>query len=311
MFNKCLILGGSGFIGAKLVESLLFKGLSVRTFDRASLESNSLKGKYGKFLECVTGDFLNQDDIDLAMVDCDCCVHLITTTMPQSSNENIQYDVQSNLIGTLGVLDAAVRNKVKKVVFISSGGTVYGTPQYLPIDEKHPTEPISSYGIIKLSIEKYLGLYKALYSLDSVALRLANPYGEGQRIDRAQGVIASFLNKAITSDVVDIWGDGSNIRDYIYIDDAVRAIIAAINYKGLKKVFNIATGVGSSLLDIVDAIQGETKNKLNIRYHPKRIFDVPVNCLDISLARDELLWEPKIPLNEGVGRMYHWMLSET
>ena len=308
MSQKCLVVGGSGFIGSNLVAHLLEHGFSVRVFDRTLPQVvDTQSSRASDVLEFVAGDFLSLDDVNQAMDGCDYCVHLVTTTMPQSSNENMIFDIETNLIGAIGLLNAAVNHKLKKFIFLSSGGTVYGSPEYLPIDENHATNPMSSYGVTKLAIEKYMALYNTLYSLDSVVLRLANPYGEGQRAGGSQGAVAAFINKSITGEVVEIWGDGSIIRDYIYIDDVSEAIISAIESKSSCKVFNIGTGVGSSLLDIIKIIEQQTGLNVKTKHHPTRSFDVPANVLDISLSHKELCWQPKISLSEGVLRTFNWM----
>ena len=141
---------------------------------------------------------------------------LVSTTLPKGSNEDPIYDVQTNLVGTLQILNLMVQRKTSRIIFVSFGGTVYAAPRYLPIDEQHPTEPQVSYGITKLAVEKYVLLFKRLHGVRATILRLANPYGERQRIETAHGVVAASLQRALLRQCVDIWDDGSAIRDYVY-----------------------------------------------------------------------------------------------
>ena len=251
---RCLVLGGAGFIGSHLAEALLLRGDTVRVFDRPNLVlPESLAGARG--LERVDGDFINEDDLAHAVPGCDVVFHLVSTTLPKSSNDNPIYDVDTNVIGTLHLLEVAKQSGVRKIVFISSGGTVYGIPRQIPVPESHATDPLVSYGISKLAIEKYLHLYKVLHGLDYTVLRVANPFGERQRVNAAQGAVAVFLHKALAGETIEIWGDGSVTRDYVYIRDVVNAFVKAMDYEGEPRVFNIGSGEGRSLNDILAAME--------------------------------------------------------
>lgn len=303
---KYLVLGGGGFMGSHLSEALLAGGHDVRIFDRPNLTRfKPLRLDQG--VEWFEGDFINREDVAQAVSGCDVIYHLISTTLPRSSNENPAYDVETNVIGTLHLLEAARRNKIKKVVFVSSGGTVYGVPQKTPIVESHPMEPICSYGISKLAIEKYLNLFHSLHGVDYCVLRLANPFGERQRVSAAQGAVTVFLHKALRNEVIEIWGDGSVVRDYFHVSDAVSALVKAGTYEGETRVFNIGSGVGRSLNEILDAIDALLGNSVKRVYLPARAFDVPVSVLDISRAARLLDWTPQISFSEGLSRTAEWL----
>lgn len=305
---KCLILGGGGFMGSHLSEALAAEGRSVRIFDRPNLPRFELVQQY-KGIEWVEGDFINREDVVQAVSGCDIIYHLISTTLPRSSNENPAYDVETNVIGTLHLLEAARRNKVKKIVFVSSGGTVYGVPQEIPVAESHPTEPICSYGIGKLAIEKYLNLFHLLHGIDYCVLRLANPFGERQRVSMAQGAVTVFLHKALNNETVEIWGDGSVVRDYFHVSDAVSALLKVGTYEGDVRVFNIGSGVGRSVNEILDAIDALLGISVKRAYLPARAFDVPVSVLDISRAAEHLGWTPWLSFSEGLSRTAGWLRS--
>jgi UDP-glucose 4-epimerase len=303
---KCVIFGGGGFIGSALADRLLNDGHAIRIFERPRV------AQYRSFLphekiEWVSGDFSNVHDLKKSVDGTDVVFHLISTSLPKNSNDDPVYDVQSNVIASLQLLRCMVECKVPRIVFISSGGTVYGNPNYLPIDEKHPTNPIVSYGITKLAIEKYLQLYERLYGLTAISLRVANPYGERQRIETAQGVIAAFLNRAMTEMPIEVWGDGSVTRDYLHISDVVEALAKASIYKGQERVFNISSGVGTSLESLINVLESVLNKKIERKYLPSRPFDVPVSILSNELARYELGWSPTISLEDGLMATIDWI----
>jgi len=299
--QRCLVLGGCGFIGSHLVDALLARGDLVRVLDRPKVPLQNEKGK--ELIELVEGDFTSEADVASAVQDCDICFHLISTTSPKTSNADPVFDIETNLMSTVRLLRHAVSAGVKKVIFMSSGGTVYGVSRYLPIDENHPTNPISSYGITRLAIEKYLELYRQQYGLEYIVLRAANPYGKRQSITTSLGAASIFLDKVMRGKNVEIWGDGSNIRDYIHVSDIVSALLLTMNYKGDHQVFNIGSGQGITLNDLLDCIERVTGCKANRIYKAARAFDVAANVLSIERAKTKLNWTPQIHLMDGLERM--------
>lgn len=305
---RCLVLGGKGFIGSHLVDALLRDGYPVKVFDRANIPPLNDAATAAR-VTWIDGDFTSDADVGAALADCDVCFHLVSTTLPQSSNADPVFDVETNVAGTVRLLNHAVRRGVKKVIFISSGGTVYGIPRQVPIPEDHTTDPICSYGITKLAIEKYLHLYKTLHGLDYTALRLSNPFGERQRTTAAQGAVAVFMGKVLRGDKIEIWGDGSVVRDYVYVGDAVDAMVKAIAYEGDTRVFNIGSGAGISLNDILGGIEQVTGRKADRSYTAARAFDVPVSVLALDRARATLDWTPTTTFTDGLRKMLAWMQS--
>lgn len=303
---RCLVMGGAGFIGSHLVDSLVAAGHQVRIFDRPHISRENIQGH--PLVEIVQGDLANNDEVGDALEDCDICFHLISTTLPKSSNGDVVYDIESNLVATTRMLGKAVEHGVKKVVFLSSGGTVYGPPRQVPIEEGHPTNPVCSYGITKLAIEKYLALFHHLHGLNYTVLRLSNPYGERQRTTGSQGAVAVFLGKTIECEPVEIWGDGSVVRDYIHISDVASALMKCIDH-GDGCVLNIGSGVGLTLNQVLDGIGRVTGIPPNRIYKDARDFDVPVSILSIDAARKVLEWEPQVGFDEGLKRMSDWLAS--
>lgn len=307
---KCLVLGGGGFLGSNLCDQLLQLGYEVRVFERQHLK------KYRKFhsnekIEWLEGDFINSDDLKHAVEGCEIIYHLISTTLPKSSNDNPVYDVETNVIGTLELLNHARNASTKKIVFLSSGGTVYGIPEYTPIKESHPLNPICSYGITKMTIEKYLYLYHALYGLDYCVIRLSNPFGMRQRVSGAQGAIAVFMDKAMKKETIEIWGDGGVVRDYIFVDDAVDAMIKALDYNGNEHIFNVGSGAGRSLNEIVGEIESLIGYPIKRNYTKSRPLDVPVNVLDIQRAEKYLCWKPNYTFRQGLKITLDWFSDFT
>jgi UDP-glucose 4-epimerase len=306
---KIVIFGGGGFIGSTIADRLLLDGHALKIFERPRVIP------YREFaeseqVEWIAGDFSSAHDVSNAIDNSDVVLHLISTTLPKNSNDDPIYDVQSNVVATLQMLNAMVDHNVRRIVFISSGGTVYGNPKYLPVDEMHLTDPMVSYGITKLTIEKYLQLYSHLYEIRPVILRVANPYGERQRIETAQGVVGVFLHRALKGLPIDIWGDGSVTRDYIHVSDVAEAFVRAVDYSGSKNVFNISSGSGTSLNELIVMLEKVLNKSIETRYLAARPFDVPVNVLSNELAKNELKWTPSTSMAEGIARTAEWMKSE-
>jgi UDP-glucose 4-epimerase len=305
--ERCVIYGGGGFIGSHVAEELLQHDIRVRVFDKRNSSRRNID-HIADAIDFVEGDFMNPVDVRESLKGHDYAVHLVGTTIPATSNQNPYYDVESNLIPTLHLLDACVKEKVRRTVFISSGGTVYGNPVKLPIREDHPTNPTSSYGIIKLAIEKYFGLYKQR-GLDHLILRLANPFGERQNPHVGQGLIVSLLHDIKHKKRVEIWGDGTIIRDFFYIKDGAKAVARALKYSGTHSVFNIASGKGMSVNRILAEFRNTLLLNFAVTYLPPRTFDVKRNVLDITLARRELNWRPETSLKQGLQRTWRYILE--
>jgi len=306
---KCLILGGGGFIGSHLAEELITKGYSVRIFEINNFKKQNISHLKDS-IEIFEGDFNNKADINESLKDIDYVFHLISSTVPSISMDNPTYDIQSNLIPTINLLQQCVNlKKIKKLVFISSGGTVYGIPKQIPINEDQPSEPICSYGIIKRTIEHYCLLYQNLYGLDCKIFRLSNPYGERQNPYAKQGVISVFLNKILLDKEIEIWGDGSVIRDYIYIKDVTKLLANVLEVETLNPIYNIGSNKGLSLNELIAIMEKVTNKKAIKKYLPNRTYDVPVNILDNTLAKKDFSWQPTINIENGISLMMTHLLN--
>jgi UDP-glucose 4-epimerase len=304
--GRALLLGGAGFLGSHLLEALLEDGYCVRVFDRVRNWTGALSGSSVEFCE---GDFGNRGDLAAALEGCQTAFHLVATTLPKTSNDDPVHDLETNLVSTVRFLDLASKNKLKKIVFASSGGTVYGVPITVPIPEHHETKPVCSYGIHKLAIEQYLHLYHHLYDLGYCALRVSNLFGERQHPTASQGAVVAFLDRALRGEEIEVWGDGSVVRDYVYVKDVARAFCLAARHSGAPRVFNIGSGQGVSVNQLISSIEALLGRPVSRRYLPGRPFDVPVNVLDTSLATDHLNWRPQHTLNDGLRRTLEWLQS--
>jgi UDP-glucose 4-epimerase len=302
---KAVILGGRGFLGSHLALELLRHGHHVRIFDRPHSQS----ALPVPTRDIVEGDFANREDLVVALDGCEVAFHLVCTTLPASSNDNPLYDVETNLVSTIGCLEVARASGLRKVVFASSGGTIYGIPRDLPVPEDHPTEPLCSYAISKLAIEKFLHLYAHLHGLDYTVLRIANPYGEGQSPLHKQGAVAVFTYKALKGEPIQVWGDGEVVRDYLYVGDVAEALLKAAAYAGAQRIFNIGAGRGYSLNQLLARLEALLGRAIERAYLPARPFDTPINVLDISRARAELEWTPQTSLDSGLARTAEWLRS--
>lgn len=306
MNKKTIIYGGGGFIGSHIAEGLIAEGYDVTIFDKLNFDKRNIS-HLGKKIKVIEGDFHNEIELKDSIKHAGIVFHLVSSTLPASSNQNPVYDAETNLISTLRLLGECVKHKIEKVIFISSGGTVYGIPEELPIKESHHRRPICSYGIIKKTIEDYLFMYNKLYNLDYNVFRLSNPYGERQNPFVAQGVIPVFLKKMINKETIEIWGDGEVTRDYIYIKDVVKAINKSINKKTPSNVYNLGSGIGYSLNEILVKINRQTGLTPKVRYQKGRDVDVPVNILDVKLLKNELNWKPETGIEQGIRITYDYL----
>lgn len=303
---KALVLGGNGFIGSHVVDRLLADGHRVRVFDRQP-------EKYRQQLMNVEYMLASFDDIPSlaeAMEGIDIVYHLLSTTVPSTSNRDPVYDIESNLVGTVRLLNLMRDSSVKRIVYLSSGGTVYGAPEVSPIPETHPLKPICSYGVVKVAIENYLRMYQSLHGIDSVIIRASNPYGERQGHTGVQGVIGTFMWKVLTGQEIEIWGDGSVVRDFIYVGDLADITVCA-GTSSRRGIFNIGSGEGVSISGVLESIKMVSGRSPVMTFLPGRSYDVPSVVLDISKACSEFGWKPETDLKMGLTRTWNWLKRQS
>jgi len=303
-----VVLGADGFIGSHVCEALIDAGHRVRAFD-VSHGFDALQHLDSPDLQRIHGDFLDRTAVREVLEGAEWVFHLVGTTLPATSNKNMVFDVQSNIVAGVELLESCVDAGAERLLFASSGGTVYGIPEHIPVREGNPESPIVSYGVTKLAVEKYCRLFRHQFGLRSVILRLANPYGPRHH-GLSQGAISVFLKRIGAAEPITIWGDGSVIRDYVYVDDVAQAFLAAASYEGLHDLFNIGSGQGVSLNQLIALLAEVCGRELKPVFTAARGFDVPAVVLDSALARCELGWAPRIGLREGIERTWKALLEE-
>lgn len=299
---RALVLGGNGFIGSHVVDALLAAGHKVRIFDRAE---DRYRPKLAG-VEYVIGSFDETFLVAEALADVEVVFHCISTTVPSTSNLDPVSDIQSNLINTVRLLQRMVEKGVSRIVYLSSGGTVYGRPTRDPVPVDHPLHPICSYGVVKVAVENYLNMYRELHGVRPVVLRASNPYGERQGHLGVQGVIGTFLGKTMRGESIEIWGDGSVVRDFIYVGDLARLCVQAAESDACG-VFNVGSGVGYSIREILDTITAVTNTKTSVDYKPSRNFDIQRVVLDISDTLESFDWQPSTTLPRGIQDTWKWL----
>lgn len=305
-----VLLGAAGFVGTNLVSKLARDQQNlISVVDRKKEFFSNIDKMQLPNVIWIESELACDTDYQELVRGQEIVYHLISTTVPTTSNQSISEELKANVILTANLLEACVKQKVKKVVFLSSGGTVYGKEVECPLHENTPTNPITSYGVQKITIEKLLYLYHYMHGLDYRIIRLANPYGPYQRPNGVLGAVTTFTYKALKGEEIQVYGDGSVVRDFIYIDDAIRGIINIVNGTDHHRTFNLGCGYGTSIKKVLETIQRTLAIPVNIHYAQARPVDVPVNYLDIS--RYETAYGPlnPMPLEQGIRKTAEFMRS--
>lgn len=302
---KALIIGGCGFIGSHVLDKLHSEGVSVRVLDRrAEMFRPPLPN-----VEYVMGDLSDTAQIYEALSGVDAVIHLASTTVPSTSNLDPVGDINGNLIATVRLLEVMRSAGVRKMVYLSSGGTVYGVPQTDPMREDHPLNPISSYGIVKGAIENYLFMENKLHGLQYVALRASNPYGPRQGHTGIQGLIGTHLWRLARKEQIEVWGDGSIVRDFIHVQDMADLCYRAL-VSDVTGVFNAGSGEGASVAEVVKKICDVVGGDVKPIYKDKRNFDVPRVVLDVTRAKEAFGWQKTINLEQGIKDTWAWVQEQ-
>ena len=278
-----ILLGGAGFIGTNLVKELAGNADNrITVVDRKPEFFQNIISMQLSNVSIVESGLSAETDYEALVKGQDIVYHLLSTTVPTTSNQAISEELKANVILSVNLFEACVHQQVKKVVFLSSGGTVYGKEAKCPLGENTPTNPITSYGVQKVTIEKLLYLYHYMHGLDYRIIRLANPYGPYQRPNGVLGAITTFTYKALKGEEIQVYGDGSVMRDFIFIDDAVRGILKIVDGNDRHHTFNLGCGYGTSIKCVLETIERTLNIPMIVTYTEARRVDVPVNYLDIK-----------------------------
>jgi UDP-glucose 4-epimerase len=232
--------------------------------------------------------------------------HLVSTTLPGTADLDVKTDIQDNLIGAINLLESMCGLGVQRILFLSSGGTVYGIPDIVPIPETHPLRPISSYGIVKASIEHYLEMYRRTRGISPIIVRASNPFGPRQAHSGVQGVVSTFLRQVLAGDPIEIWGDGSVVRDYFDVNDLAEFCARAGTARG-EGAYNVGSGRGMSINEIVEAVRKVTGSDVEIIYKPARTIDVPHSVLDCSRAKKDFEWGCDADFDAALRKTWDWL----
>ncbi|TFD54765.1 NAD-dependent epimerase/dehydratase family protein [Cryobacterium sp. Hh11] len=276
--RSVVVLGGTGFIGTSVSRHLLLDGHRVSVVGRRRPERMPLGLGRANFVEQKVSDVNAYERILDGVTD---VVYSFTGLLPYQSNVSPLTDIAESLSPLISLLEALRTRPDVSLVFLSSGGTVYGNPRVLPVPEDHPTDPLTSYGIMKLTAEKYIGMYRDLYGVRARVLRVANAYGPLQPVGRNQGVIAEFMNSVIHGRPLSIFGTGRSVRDYIHVEDVAAAVVATLGVGG-PNVLNVGTGVGTSLLQLHQILQEVSGERIELNFFESRGFDIESIVLDSS-----------------------------
>jgi UDP-glucose 4-epimerase len=303
---RVLITGGGGFIGSHITDQFLANGWEVIVLGHGSRPSNPLLSGLTLIRGRVGDRGLLEQIFSLGL---DGVIHAACSTVPASSNEDKVADVHTNLIESLELFECCVKYRIPKLIFASSGGTIYGIPEQLPIPEESPTNPICSYGIVKLALEKYLELYRVMHGLSYVSLRISNPYGPRQNPNGKQGVISVFAAKMLQEQPLTLWGKGDTVRDFVHVRDIARLFYLAMISKE-EGVFNAGSGVGISINELIGMMSIELGVMPNIIPLEARRCDVPATVLSCRKARQSFGWAPQIPIEQGIREVGDWLSAE-
>lgn len=300
--NERILILGAGFIGLALARRLAQRGTKVSLLSRgtAADEFHGIDWYQGSLDDpALMADLLS---------DCNHVVHAASTSTPGTHLSDATADAQENLIPLLNLIALLAQNEHKPLVYLSSGGAVYGNPQTLPVTEAHPLNPLSYHAAGKAAAEKYLGVY-AQQGHPVTILRPSNVYGPGQAPKPGFGVIPTLLDHAMKGTPVTIWGDGENTRDYLYIDDMIDSLVAVLD-KPQTGIFNIGSGSGTSLNTLCDIVESITGMPLERAHQSARSVDVRKIILDTQRFRDAFDHEPAIRIEQGIQATWDWLRSQ-
>lgn len=304
--RRVALLGGGGFIGSWASERLLAAGLELRILERPGVKPWR-QFEPGERIEWRTGDASSTTDLTGILAGVDAVVHLASATLPSAGPTELKQELERDNAALASLLALFPALQIPRLVFMSSGGCVYGPAKHLPLDENHPTTPVNGYGNGKLAAEKLLLEASRNDDFSVQILRVANAYGARQRLDHRQGVITTFLHRARRGLPLIVYGDGSVRRDFIHAGDVAEAIASAVGHWGPSQVFNIGSGQATRIDALIHQIERLLDRPVEIEFQPDRSEDVPANALDCQRAFSELGWQPTISLQAGLEMTLNWI----
>jgi UDP-glucose 4-epimerase len=300
---KVMVTGGAGFIGSNVVNAFVGHAHQVVVLDNLSTGKRENVDAGAVLRLCDLGDVAAVHDV-MQEERPESVFHLAAQTDVRASVADARSDAVTNVLGTIGVLDAALETRVRRLVFSSTGGALYGEPKRLPADELAPILPLSPYGVAKYCAEQYISYYHRARGLDTVVLRYANVYGPRQDPLGEAGVVAIFMRKILLGERPVIFGDGKQTRDFVFVGDVVEANLLATN--GLQGTYNIGTGIETSISDLVHALEHVVGRRIEPEYRPARAGEVQRIALRADKAECGLGWKPVVSLEEGLARTIEW-----
>ena len=304
-YQKALVTGGAGFIGSHVVQKLLEKGVETVVLDNLSV------GKVENIpsgAKLVIADVCDPETIRNILSGVDIVFHLAARVSIRDSFRGFIEDARTNIMGTVTLLNCMEGSGVKKIIYASSMAA-YGDARYLPIDEKHAIEPTSPYGVSKLASEKYILCFCKHLGIQPVILRYFNTYGPKQTFSPYVGVITIFIQKLRNDEDLPVFGDGNQIRDFINVDDVARANLMALDYKGGIKIFNVGTGIGTTIKSLAEILKEKMKKCNKINYLPIQAGEPSNSVADVKLGKKELGFTAKWSLQEKLGEVIEWNMK--
>jgi UDP-glucose 4-epimerase len=304
---RLVVFGGTGFIGTHVVDLARSHGHRVVVVARRSEMLRPPRSDV-EYLRMDLGKPEDTAALPEILRDADAVLHLASSTVPGTGDKDPTADVRDNLVGLVAVLLAMTAVGTRRLIYLSSGGAVYGPPESIPIREDHRLLPVSSYGIVKVAAEHYIRLFSRNQGLSSVVLRPSNPYGERQSGIGVQGLVSTLLSRAMSLDPVEVWGDGSAVRDYLHVQD-LAALILQSTESDVEGTYNAGSGQGISVNGMIALVNSITGRRLSVTYQAARSVDASKSILDCSAARAAFGWEPHIALEDGIRATWNWVRS--
>ncbi|HEV7567567.1 MAG TPA: NAD-dependent epimerase/dehydratase family protein [Microbacteriaceae bacterium] len=304
---NALVIGANGFIGSHLVDHLAEQGHTVAAFDRFSTQTPTFTAPG---VRTIVGEFLSRSDLEAAVAGQDYVFHFLSTTNPATAESDPTLDIRTNIAQTVELLESCVDAGVSKFFFASTGGAIYGPQGHAAYNESDRTLPISPYAIGKLAIEHYLEYFRATHGLESLTFRISNPYGTRQKANKKQGLIPIALRDIVSGRPVTRFGDGSMVRDYVFVEDLVRMIGAVVGREAEHRLYNLGSGIGHSVTEIIDSLRRVTETEFVVqeRATPPTFVDRVV--LDTTRFQSEFGVIELTPLDEGVRLTYQEIVEQ-